>query len=75
MPKRDHDDGPAFKQSIPGNINRRMLLKTLVTCSGTAALGAILPGNWVKPVIGIGVLPAHAQTSCSGGAASGSISF
>ncbi|MCB9076263.1 MAG: VWA domain-containing protein [Anaerolineaceae bacterium] len=43
-------------------LNRREALKSLAVLSGAATL-ASLPGEWVTPVIEIGVLPAHAQIS------------
>ena len=42
---------------------RRRLLKSMATGGGALVLGIMLPGKWIKPVINIGVLPAHAQTS------------
>ena len=53
------------EKAIPEKVNRRTLLKGLGTASGGLALTLMLPGKWIKPVIGIGVLPAHAQTSIS----------
>ncbi len=49
----------------PPEMKRRQLLKTLGISVGTLALSGILPAGWVKPVVRIGVLPAHAQTSDS----------
>ncbi len=43
-------------------IGRRRLLKALAA-SGGVAISSLPPGRWVKPVIEIGYLPAHAQTS------------
>ncbi|RME74252.1 MAG: twin-arginine translocation signal domain-containing protein, partial [Chloroflexi bacterium] len=42
-------------------ISRRQALKTLAAITGAVSL-ASLP-NWEKPVIEVGALPAHAQTS------------
>jgi hypothetical protein len=44
-------------------IGRRQLLKTLITAGGVAAASTLLPGRWVKPLVEVGVLPAHAQAS------------
>lgn len=45
------------------SLNRRELLKALAAGSGAMAACTILPAQWVKPVIEVGVLPAHAQAS------------
>ena len=51
----------------PGGLNRRGLIKALAASGGAAALSTMLPGSWLKPVVKVGVLPAHAQTSGSVG--------
>lgn len=43
-------------------ISRRNALKILAAAAGATTL-ANLPGQWMKPVLRAGVLPAHAQTS------------
>jgi hypothetical protein len=43
-------------------IGRRQLLKTLIVAGGAAA-STLLPGRWVKPLVEVGALPAHAQAS------------
>ena len=43
------------------SLSRRELLKALAATAGATAAAAFLPGNWVKPVVTAGVLPAHAQ--------------
>ncbi len=48
-------------------LSRREALKTLAAVTGAAALTS-LPGQWVKPVIETGLLPAHAQSSQSSAA-------
>jgi len=44
-------------------ITRRRLLKTLGITAGTVAASAMIPGKWIKPIVDVGVLPAHAQLS------------
>jgi hypothetical protein len=51
-------------------IARRTLLKTILAGSGSIVAASFLPGRWLKPVVRMGVLPAHAQSSdptCSAG--------
>lgn len=45
------------------NIGRRQLLKALAATGGAVTAANLVPGEWVKPVIGVGMLPVHAQTS------------
>jgi hypothetical protein len=55
---------PEATQNIDARgMARRRLIKTLAAGTGAAALSTMLPGSWLKPVIRVGVLPAHAQTS------------
>ncbi len=44
-------------------LGRRELLKALTAGGGAIAASAMLSGKWVKPVVEVGVLPAHAQSS------------
>lgn len=44
-------------------IGRRDLLKALAAAGGAVTTASLLPGQWAKPVVEAGVLPAHAQTS------------
>ena len=44
------------------SISRRKALKILAAAAGTVTLTSIM-GQWMKPVLRVGVLPAHAQTS------------
>jgi len=44
-------------------VSRRKLLKALAATSGAVVASQMLPGQWMKPVIESGLLPAHAQGS------------
>jgi hypothetical protein len=44
-------------------LSRREALKALSAASGAILTAAMLPDKWAKPVVGSGVLPAHAQAS------------
>ncbi len=44
-------------------INRRTLLKALLTAGGGLIASAFLPAQWTKPLVKSGILPVHAQTS------------
>jgi hypothetical protein len=46
-------------------LNRRELLKILAAGGTALAASAIIPDRWSKPVVGSGVLPAHAQSTCT----------
>lgn len=43
--------------------SRRQLLKALIATGGAVTASTLLPGKWSKPVVEVGVLPAHAQVS------------
>jgi hypothetical protein len=61
-----------MEESSRRRVSRRRLLKTLAVTGGVAAASTMLPNKWAKPVVQVGVLPAHAQVSltfliaCSG---------
>jgi hypothetical protein len=47
-------------------LSRREVLKALASVGGAAAASLLVPVKWVKPVVDVGILPAHAQSSvCS----------
>jgi hypothetical protein len=58
MEHQVHDD--ALKKKT---ISRRQLLKTLIATGGAVTASTLLPGKWSRPVVEVGVLPAHAQAS------------
>jgi hypothetical protein len=47
----------------PAHLSRRQALKAATAIGGALAASTMLPDKWTKPVIGTGVLPAHAQVS------------
>jgi hypothetical protein len=44
-------------------LSRRQLLKALVASGSAVTAASFLPCQWQKPVVNVGVLPAHAQIS------------
>jgi hypothetical protein len=44
-------------------VGRRQLLKALAATGGAVAASSLLPGKWAKPVVEVGLLPAHAQVT------------
>jgi hypothetical protein len=46
-------------------VSRRQLLKALAATGGATALAG-MSGQWLKPVVEVGLLPAHAQGSAVG---------
>lgn len=44
-------------------LSRRHLLKAIAATGGAVAASTLLPGEWVKPIVNVGILPAHAQIS------------
>ena len=56
-------EGSTEGESLRETLGRRQLLKALAATSGAIAASNLLPGKWAKPVVEVGVLPAHAQMS------------
>jgi hypothetical protein len=56
---------PAERKGPEWTVSRRRLLKALVAAGGTVAASTLLPSKWTKPVVEVGVLPAHAQATPS----------
>lgn len=44
-------------------VTRSQFLKILVAGGTATAVAAFLPGKWAKPLVKVGVLPVHAQSS------------
>ena len=44
-------------------VSRRQLLKALSAAGGAVAASTLLPSKWTKPVVEVGLLPVHAQTT------------
>jgi len=51
------------EQAPEKTLGRRELLKALAAAGAAVTASSLLPGEWAKPVIEVGVLPAHAQVS------------
>ena len=49
--------------SGPQAIGRRRLLQMLALTGGAVAADMLVPADWVAPVVKIGLLPVHAQSS------------
>jgi hypothetical protein len=47
------------------SFSRRQLLKLLIAAGGGVTAAAFFPGKWTKPVVKMGVLPVHAQSTTS----------
>jgi hypothetical protein len=54
---------PVEEPSSEETLGRRQLLKVLAATTGAVAASSMLPGEWAKPVVEAGVLPAHAQVT------------
>ena len=44
-------------------LSRRRLLQAIAAAGGAVTASTLLPGEWLKPVVEAGVLPAHAQVT------------
>lgn len=47
----------------PNRLTRREMLKAILAAGGAVSAALFIPEKWLKPVVGSGVLPAHAQGS------------
>lgn len=56
-------DSLSQNETSQESLGRRQLLKALAATGGAAAASSLLPGEWVKPVVEVGLLPAHAQVT------------
>lgn len=54
---------PASDERQVVDEGRRKLLKALAATGGAVTATSLLPDKWAKPVVDVGVLPAHAQVS------------
>lgn len=45
------------------NVSRRQSIKILTAVGASITVASFLPGKWLKPIVKVGVLPAHAQSS------------
>ena len=52
-----------MEEKNPAQITRNQFLKMLVAGGGASAVAAFLPGKWLKPIVKVGVLPVHAQST------------
>ena len=52
-----------MEEKNPAQITRNQFLKILVAGGGASAVAAFLPGKWLKPIVKVGVLPVHAQST------------
>jgi hypothetical protein len=59
------ETAPAEEMQASRQIGRRQLLRTLAASSGVVAASALVPGKWSKPLVEVGLLPAHAQVTPS----------
>ena len=57
------NDGVSQEERQEGTMSRRQLLKALIATGGAVTVSTLLPGEWGKPIVEVGVLPAHAQIS------------
>jgi hypothetical protein len=47
----------------PSQMTRKQFVKLLIAAGGATTAAAMLPDKWIKPKIGLGVLPVHAASS------------
>ncbi len=61
--ERQVSDNIPEEEKQQQTISRRNLLKALAAAGGAVAATTLLPSQWAKPVVEVGVLPVHAQGS------------
>jgi hypothetical protein len=61
----DSEDLPIDDEGLKRNISRRRLGKILAASGGALAVSSFITDKWVKPIIELVSLPAHAQASPS----------
>jgi hypothetical protein len=52
-----------MEENKPVQVTRNQFLKLLIAGGSATAAAAFLPGKWLKPIVKVGVLPVHAQSS------------
>ncbi len=63
--ERQVSDNVPEEEKQQQTISRRNLLKALAAAGGAVAATTLLPSQWTKPVVEVGVLPVHAQGSAT----------
>jgi len=67
MPSVEHqassDVESSEKEGQEWTVSRRRLLKVLAAAGGAVAASTLLPDKWARPVVEVGMLPAHAQVT------------
>ena len=63
MEHSTENDVSEERQERESTVGRRQLLKAIIAAGGTVAASALLSSRWVRPIIKVGQLPAHAQGS------------
>jgi hypothetical protein len=54
-----------MEENKPVQVTRNQFLKLLIAGGSATAAAAFLPEKWLKPIVKVGVLPVHAQSSLS----------
>lgn len=56
-------DGSKNNSSAQAELSRRKILKALTALGGAVAATGFMPAKWSSPLVDLGVMPAHAQTT------------